>query len=79
MPKLISNRELENIYFSDDNALKENIDIEMLQKKYEDTEKKEKKIKMYKKIIDFQKHEIVKNQNILNKQDIKKQKIKKGW
>ena len=41
--------------------------------------KKRKKIKMYKKIIDFQKHEIVKNQNILNKQDIKKQKIKKGW
>ena len=43
MPKLISNRELENIYFSDDNALKENIDIEMLQKKYEDTEKRKKK------------------------------------
>ena len=33
---------------------------------------------MYKKIIDFQKHEIVKNQNILNKQDIKKAENKKG-
>ena len=80
MPKLISNRELETLYFSDAGALKENIDIEMLQKKYEDTEKKEKKIKMYRKIIEFQKTEIVKNQNILDKQQ-KQKKIeteKKG-
>lgn len=74
MPKLISDRELENLYFSDNNPLKENIDIEILEKKYEDSEKKDKKMKMYKKIIEFQKKEIVKNQHILDKQ----QKQKKG-
>ena len=70
--EVMSNRELENLYFSDNDLLKENIDIEMLQKKYEDTEKKDKKMKMYKKIINFQKNEIIKNKNILDKKEKKK-------
>ena len=70
--KVISDRELENLYFSNNDPLKENIDIEMLQKKYEDAEKKDKKMKMYKKIIKFQKNEIVKNQHILDKQEKQK-------
>lgn len=74
--KVISDKELENLYFSNNDLLKENIDIEMLQKKYEDTERKDKKMKMYKKIIKFQKNEIVKNQHILDKQ--RKIKYKKG-
>ena len=78
--KLISDKELENIYFSNNTALKENIDIDILKKKYDDCEKKEKKIKMYKKILNFQKNEIVRNQHILDKQQ-KQKKIeteKKG-
>ena len=75
--KLISDKELENIYFSNDTTLKENIDIDMLKKKYDDCEKKDKKIKMYKKILNFQKNEIIKNQNILNKQN-NKINVKKG-
>ena len=75
--KLISDTELENIYFSNNNKLKENIDIEILKKKYDDCEKKEKKIKMYKNILNFQKNEIIKNQNILNTQN-NKLNIKKG-
>ena len=70
--KVISDKELENLYFSNNDLLKENIDIEMLQKKYEDTERKDKKMKMYKKIIKFQKNEIVKNQHILDKQEKQK-------
>ena len=72
--KLISDKELENIYFSNDTVLKENVDIDMLKKKYDDCEKKDKKIKMYKKILNFQKNEIIKNQNILNNQNNKKNK-----
>ena len=78
MKKSISNTKLQNIYFSDDDLLKENIDINILKEKLNNIEKKEKKknkknkqIKFYKKIIDYQKNEIIKNQDTINKQNKK--------
>ena len=45
MKKSISNTKLQNIYFSDDDLLKENIDINILKEKLNNIEKKEKKKK----------------------------------
>ena len=73
MTKLISNNKLQNIYFSDNKKLKENIDIEILKKKFKSVENRKNKIKLYNEILDYQAKKIIKNQNIIkNKKTLKK-------
>ena len=72
MSKVISDNKLTNIYLSDNDKLKENIDIDILKKKIysiENKNKKKKKIKFYNKILDYQKKQIVDNQHIIDKQN----------
>ena len=72
MKKLISDNELENIYLSDNEEIKENIDIEILKKKFKSVENRKKKIKLYNEILNYQKNEIIKNQKNLENQKNRK-------